>query len=202
VRSWRSALRSRPRRANIDAERSSRPCQGSALRSRFESLETSAAPRFRPRACRIVQPSGRTVGVRTNPAFRDIVLRGSVVGRESENTSRLRSQPRGRSIEDSMGGVSVTLNTVTGPSGQVAGFGEREKLEASVSSLSGQREDSHAVDGRKGHTELRPLRRTRGSVGGADVASSGCSASDQRLRRSREPCDESPLRRRGFARQD
>jgi len=32
-----------------------------------------------------------------------------------------------------MGGVSTTLNTVTGPSGQVAGFGESGKLEASVS---------------------------------------------------------------------
>lgn len=32
-----------------------------------------------------------------------------------------------------MGGVSTTLNTVTGPSGQVAEFGRSEKLEASVS---------------------------------------------------------------------
>jgi len=56
-----------------------------------------------------------------------------VVGRETSRTSRLRSQPRGRSIEDPVGGGLVKLNSVTSPSGPEAELSRAEKLETSVS---------------------------------------------------------------------
>jgi hypothetical protein len=76
--------------------------------------------------------AGRLVFERTPPFATSSFGAVSLAGR-ARTPRDFGLKPHGRSIEGSMGGVSTTLNIVTGPSGQVARFGESGKLEASVS---------------------------------------------------------------------